>query len=713
MDINALRVFDSLYRLGISDAEFADIDEESKQTERTGLSIKAVKKGYSVCVSHDQKHQIIIKKIKFNNRLAKPKTRVLFKTLINFEDIPREIYILHQIAQYRALDTEIKYTANNLEELKDRICDRFSDKYLKALGEYYNPDYCYDYDKKKKYQKLKKELIQKQLKALFWLFNEDFNKFNPLSARKNIPRIIKVFQRNNRRIALIFENEDYQKQRGGIMQCKWYENIKDTTIKIQTYTPNNPQYNYTAPNREIYIPNGWNDKTEIWLDDNLFEKITAEELRVLSKRVDNEWMLLTADEYNNKRSALKIELMRAKREDAESKAKSILTQSIKRQFSNGKITRHGITFTKNHISFNGIKLSGDKIGEYITSQNILFTEQPSFTDIFNGYIDYILNYEIKYDYYTRNATIIKPDLEKDQTLTIGNIKSMVESKGNGVYINNKRINNQDIGEILKKSASYKSQEEYDDFLKYTSRVSLKLQQALKDGVLSFTLRVDQTDDNSLIKNNTQTSISIPIHRSKGRTYAKIENKLFKVKNIQSLFDLEKNIDSFRMGHSGGGYIQRTIKLLYKAIDRVSSKEIGNLIKNGIKENRKITKRVEKERLAKIKRSEEFISHAVKITNAIKVDKGYFVDGISGLTYFVDENTLGVWTIKDGKQDKYLCVVDTKTNTEDEPGKNDAVAKRLLMLSKDKIVSSEIYENGDKMDSHWLEISGNKKKNAII
>ena len=121
MDINSLRVFDSLYKLKISEQEFSEIEDEIRHEERTGLSIKAVKKGFSICVSHDEKHKVIIKKIEFDGKLPQPKSRVLFKTLILFEDLPDEIYTLHQIAQYRALDTEIKRVANTMEDLKDKI----------------------------------------------------------------------------------------------------------------------------------------------------------------------------------------------------------------------------------------------------------------------------------------------------------------------------------------------------------------------------------------------------------------------------------------------------------------------------------------------------------------------------------------------------------------------------------------------------------------
>src|SRR5665811_343400 len=106
MDINALRVFNALHSLSISEEEFALIESEQGHTERSGLYIGCIKKGQSVCVSHDENHKIIIKNIQ--SEFPTP-CRVLFKTIITFDDLPPEVYTLHSIAQYRTLDADIKH----------------------------------------------------------------------------------------------------------------------------------------------------------------------------------------------------------------------------------------------------------------------------------------------------------------------------------------------------------------------------------------------------------------------------------------------------------------------------------------------------------------------------------------------------------------------------------------------------------------------------
>jgi hypothetical protein len=54
MDINALRVFNALHSLSISEEEFALIESEQGHTERSGLYIGCFKKEQSIGVSHDE-----------------------------------------------------------------------------------------------------------------------------------------------------------------------------------------------------------------------------------------------------------------------------------------------------------------------------------------------------------------------------------------------------------------------------------------------------------------------------------------------------------------------------------------------------------------------------------------------------------------------------------------------------------------------------------
>jgi hypothetical protein len=697
MDINALRVFNSLYDLGITENEFKEVENEQEHTERTGLSINLVKKGKIIGVSHDEKHQVVIKETKCSIKPA-PNSRVLFKTLITFVELPKEVYVLHQIAQYRALDTDIKYIANNLEELKDRICDRFIDEYPKELGSIYDEAYD-DFDEREKNKILKGKVAEEQLKALFWLFDEDYHTFEPTEARENIAKIVKVFSRNNRRLAIIQTNANWKKQRGGFFKARRTEQIKRTTFKIITFTPRDRQYNYVCPNREVYIRE-YGGNSDIWLDEDLSGKITATELGVLSKRLKEGFVFLTADEYNNQKSGIRIELMSAKREEQEQQARHTLVKSIQKQFGKGKVTRQGITFTKNSVSYERIILKGRMIGEYLCQQSIILQERPDFNKIFEGYVDYLLNYEISQDIYG-NSLIKGCRFTGKEIIEIGKIKVILEERKNILFINNHRIRKEDIGTTIKRAINYNSQEQYNEFVSDTSKVNLAFQKILTQGGVSFKLKIDKTNDNCLMTEKDEANIllSIPIVRKDNKNYAQIDGQEYRIRDTTALLDLGKDIERHRLQ---GGYLQRTIKLLYRAIEGITHKEIGELIRNGKTEHEKMMTRIKQEQEAKLKRSEEFLAHAVKLTHATRVKNGYFVKGLNCITYYVGDD-LGVWTIKGGKQEKYLCIIDINSEREDKAGKNDCIAKRLLALSKDRVVAKEIYEQGDKMDSWWNEI----------
>lgn len=706
MNIDALQVFNALHSLNITEEEFADLEQEQKHTERTGLYIGCIKKGFSICVSHDQNHKIIIKKIK--EGIPTP-SRVMFKTLITFDGLPEEVYTLHAIAQYRALDTDIKHRAHNLEELKDRVCDRFVDNHPKTLGEYYETNnyysdmHSYDEDKRTKWVSAKSVLIDKQLKALFWLFGEDYNKFEKIvkAARRNIARIVKVFERNNRRLAIIHRVDDYDKRRGGgsMYSPVWYETVQGSKLMIRCFKPGSKQYDYVDVNREIYLPVEAGEVTEIWLDDDLFEKTRYEELKVLSRRLfaDQEdegkrWLLLNADEFNKKQTLIRIEVMSVTRKAQQQQATNDLVKRIDTQFKKGKVVRQGITFRKNSIECEGIVVRNDKMGEFIMMNKVHLQQEPEFRKIVQDFVCYILNINVAHNYNT-GKTAYLCEFNGEETIDIGKVRLHIESRSNNIYINNHRIGKDDLVEIIFKAISFTDQERFDEYLKYSSGVNLALQKALNDGGVSFELTVDITDDNALATKSTKMILSMPIKREKGKNCTTIDGKDFKIQNLKAFLDIGKEIDGIRIGYGGGGYLQRTIKLLYKSIKGITPKDIGLLIKNGEKEYEKIQNRIIEENAEKSRRADEFVARAIEVSKAKKIDEGFLVTGISGKVYTVNSETRAVYEAEPDEKKRYVCIVDMSTPTDTEWGKKDALAKRLMMLAHDLKVANEVHTLG--------------------
>jgi hypothetical protein len=363
------------------------------------------------------------------------------------------------------------------------------------------------------------------------------------------------------------------------------------------------------------------------------------------------------------------------------------------------------------MSYEGYEIKSDRLGEYLESYSVLEQEEPNFNEIFCGFVDWVMKPNVHHNQMSWQDTTVGYDFDGKVEIKVNKIKITLEKIKNNVFVNDKRVRIIDISRIVKDALNYETQEKYDEWVRYTSRVNLTLQKALKDGGLEFELRFDNTDDcdlNTDIPRGEQGKmlLSIPIRRQdNGKLFATIKGNEYKVKHTASLFDLTKDIDSCRLGMSGGGYLQRTIKLLYRAVDGITPKEIGVLIKDGQKEYNQMMKKIRKANALKINKSKEFIKHAVKITKAerTKDDDGYIVKGVSGMVYYVSDD-LDVHTVKNGKSDQYLCIVDDYVDDEGEEWRtNDRIAKRLLALSQDKKVAKEIYENGDQVDKHWLDI----------
>ncbi|NJD75747.1 MAG: hypothetical protein FIB08_01440 [Candidatus Methanoperedens sp.] len=704
MDINALRVFDALHSLGITEAEFADLENEQKATDKTGLYIRCIRSGYFIGVSHDENHKILIKDCK--KEFPTP-GRVLFKTLITFDELPEEIYTLHAIAQYKSLDTDMKARADNLEELKDRICDRFVNNFPRELGRFYDDVHyqelhSYDEQKRASWGELKTKLIDRQLRALFWLFGDDYDKFERevKPARKNIPRIIKVFERNNRRMAVIQRFDDYDKRRGGMMyNPAWYEKVQGNALMIACFKPGNPQYNYVDLNREMYLPNGTDETAEIWLGNDLYEKTEFPELKVLSRRLfadkenndgaRNRWVLLTADVFNRKQTLLRIEVMSAKRQHEEEETRKKLAKSVDDQFKKGKVVRQGITFTKNSIECEGILVKNDKLGGFVMRNQIHLQMEPEFSKIVKDFIIYALNIQAVWSNYSSDVNYVC-NFTGDEKIQIGKVSLHIESRKHNIFVNDRRIAKNDLVDVIFTAMFHRNQKDFDQYLAYSSRVNLALQKALSDGGISFELKIDKTNDNSLPINEERMVLSLPLFREKNKNFTTINGVNYQIQDLNAFFDIGKDINSARIGYGGGGYLQRTIKLLYRSIKGITPKEIGEIIKNGEQEYTKLQEKIRKENAARLKKANGFLAEAVRLSKAKKIKNGFTIIGKSGKPYTINSETLAVYDVAKGSPGRYVCIVDMGTSLDTDWGRKDALAKRLLMLAHDLKVADEVH-----------------------
>jgi hypothetical protein len=742
IDSTTLRVFDSLHDLGMTEADFVEIEDEAKHTERSGLWIQYIKDKNVVGVNHDSGHKIFInsyeKEIERGRIAAKPRTRILLKTMITF-DVPEEVYILHRTAKYKGMDTSIKKTANNLAELKEIIITRFSDENRYSLGGKYSDVEIDGKAEDRRQAKDKKPLIiQKELSAIAWLFNEEY-KDCVVESRMNIPRIIKVWTLKNKRLALFQENECWSNKRCMGLFSRW-EDVDRVTYSIRTYTPKNPEYNYVAPGREVALSNN-SRYAEVWVCDELIDKINNSDLESIqsiiitdpnlnrnANRIDDDdededeenntvnhgFYLLTPDKLLALQSKIRMVQNTTRRAEEESEAKKLLIENIRKQFQAGKITRNGITITKNSIKYEDLVIKGGDIEKFVIWKGILDLEEFDFNKILEAYFSFTLDLKQDVDY-GYNTDKLKPGIKigDERKICVGKINLHIKMTKQGVFINDKRVMKDEVEVVVNKSINYKSQKEYDEYLNSVSKTSLKLQDIISRGYFQFELAMNNNDDCSLSFDTRKLVIQIPVIREKDKTFVVLEDEKYSIRNISSFLKLDANNNRSNAYYEGDG-LQRVINQLNKSVKDISAKNIGLIITKGAQKYKSYVVEKQKVQRDKLAKSKLFIAHAVKVTKAKVVKGGYLVKGISGTVYSLNKDSLSVYTINEkGLPDKHLCIVDSYEARErvseeeerlyDEWRKNDKVAQRLLMLSQDVKVAREVYEKGDHMDKWWKEL----------
>jgi hypothetical protein len=308
MDINTLRVMAVMYGLRISEEEYKEV-EEAVSMKTTGRINCFMKKGYLIYVEKDNSDQIYIKK----TQEVKTPSATLCKILFTFKP-PQEVYVLHKFLEYRSGDTGIKKIANNLEDAKIALIDRFMDEYRKEIE------------------------TEEQMKAIYWLFGQECVPINR-EYRKNMHTILKVFEKENRRTALV-KMHAIVEIGGGMFGCRHTEDRE--YIYVKTYTPKDKEYNYVDEGREF--------KEDVWIADDMLGKITSTEIDVLISYFRDTFTVVTANIYAQYQAMLNTAILKARRAEKEGQITRAITTKAEAEFqAKGEATRSGIRFTNKGI----------------------------------------------------------------------------------------------------------------------------------------------------------------------------------------------------------------------------------------------------------------------------------------------------------------------------------------------------------------------------
>lgn len=536
-----------------------------------------------------------------------------------------------------------------------------------------------------------KSVFKERIKMAEWLL--DGTAKTDIKMPDNASIIILAKQLDNKRICLIKYKEAYLKKGYCMHSPEWKEG---EGYYLKEFTPADPEYNYVCPGRIFY-----SRYKEIWFDDGLGFEFNRDEMDALLDHYQ-EFTFFDKEMLIEARNFLRLKNHRDKTEkkigqikDAESKKKFDLIHKGK------SFVLNDIEISKNKISFKEMSLEEESgFMGYYNACRIWDLESIDLIDLFNGAIHSAL--DVDYNKINKNAKF----KINGEVVEINGLKTK--------KVNGKVVRMGDIPELLLNCIL---SSDIPAIIERASKIPYEIQEALEKGKIVFKATVGRVDDFP-IRLPDCMELCCDIKEEGDKIFVKFGKKWLEVKSRSNLIGINKEKEYYNSANSDilrfiNSDILRFIKKVKLVFKDATEEDVFNMVSWGIRDHAKFLKQQAKEKMEKIKKSNEFLYKAIQLTGAEIVEvqsdeddaekESYKVKGISGNSYLVT-STLKCYLLRDDNPPKYLCLVDTeRRNLSNEWELKDGIAQRLLMLSKDKLVAEEIYSRGDHMDHHWREI----------
>jgi len=464
------------------------------------------------------------------------------------------------------------------------------------------------------------------LKLLFWLLDEK-------------PRLVKDFKHDYlKKIILVIEKDN---KRYYITAPENYNNQLDVGIA----TLKDEKFNYIDEGRLIY--------DDIYFDEIDIKDLDKELVRYISSHATGFTVI------NNQK--LNLFKKRKEEEDALKKAKDNYNEVLMSRLKQG-ITYNNVKFSDHFIECQDFKMgsSSFEITGFI-EQYVDFEKEIDVNILYENFCVFVANlFCSNYDKNKMEIFLGKYSVrlwKETKTIEDKNRPNKV-NKSTRYLVESIRINKSEIADVLKRVLCFPSRIEFVFFLKSISKCSIKIHKYLSNGVkISF------------YEDNETKFLKLNLVRKKGINYVKMADKLFKVKNSNSLFTKEKYPQ----------HMEAIIEFFIEFFE-ISADDVFALIKNGMKEYEAI-----------IKRSEQFLKNALIQVNAKEareekdntIYEGYLIEGKLD-TYFVDKKDMRIYRYPSFK---HICIVDSNIDSEI---KNDRIAARILALANDKFLTEQIH-----------------------
>jgi hypothetical protein len=252
----------------------------------------------------------------------------------------------------------------------------------------------------------------------------------------------------------------------------------------------------------------------------------------------------------------------------------------------------------------------------------------------------------------------------------------IRKAGNGrsFYVNTYRINKNEIEEVLRQALCFTNQQHFDNFLKTVSKCSLAYHRILAEGIKASTY------DPFL---DCVYHVKLPLVRRKNKNFIVLgkdkDQKEFRVKNTNSLINLQHNRKRYRNNHSYSNPLIDTL-LNPKTVEGLTIADIKFIIKEG----KKAYEDAEKKSIELLNKTIKNLGIAQETHHGVD---GYVISGKKN-KYFLSKggdahtNNCEIRTLPDWK---YVCVIDKSL---DQAGE-DKLVNRMYALKNDTLVANQI------------------------
>lgn len=489
---------------------------------------------------------------------------------------------------------------------------------------------------------------------------------------------------------------------------QYYNSSKINIIRYYVVNSDHVLYNYTDVGRHVWY--NFNRKEGytyrgahaqegdcglphlVFLQDDPFIPDDEKYLINYAKGIPkNKFPVLLSDE-DTKRTVTSY-IMEEKREaNAEMRAEQRKTALFNRVSSlsiNQHITINDVNFYRDRVEYDGqVFKSSSTSPEHIFKTLLQGLGEDSIT--FDRFIESFINdicplRQYNKDYGAASAL--------DVTATIGEVEVhyLAEEKttSNNIsavrhHINGKRINREEVKDVISQALCFSAQRDYDGFIEQVSKCSLKIHNYLSTG-LDFIL-LDTFKD-------TVWKIKLPIVRDKNKNYIKLGESLYKIKNLNKLITKSNKLMNRWDSQGANMTLDSFISVLRDdtIVGIKGFKSVGEVINKAKAAYEQAVKK-SKELLANTEKVLGITEQTLEVGGRNRV--GYLITGVSGSQYFVesgDDSADGyhntpypVFSMPTGSP---ICIVD-KSSVGAQVGK-DALVNRLFALKNDKFVSTDI------------------------